>query len=90
MAISISIRTVSNCHPAQAQAKPAAADGAPPCKDDDVEMAGGDGVADANGAGIVDEANMTVILQEDGKPIRELVDTLKPKKKATKHVREQR
>ena len=43
-------------------------------------MAGGDGVAaaDADGAGIVDEANMAVILQEDGKPMRELVDTLKP------------
>ena len=54
-------------------------------------MAGGDGVAvaDADGAGIVDEANMAVILQEDGKPVGELVDTPKPKKKATKHVREQ-
>ena len=72
MEFSISIRTVSNCHPAYGVALPH--------KDDDVEMAGGDAVVDADGADIVDEANMAVILQEDGKPMRELVDTPKPKK----------
>ena len=55
---------------------------------DDVEMGGGDSdavdVAEADGAGIVDEA---VILQEDGQLVRELSETLKPKKKATKRAR---
>ena len=52
---------------------------------DDVEMAGGDAVAENEGEGIVAEA---VILQEDSQPVHKLVDTPKPKKKGTKHARE--
>ena len=81
-------RTVSNCHPAEAQqnapkAKPVAAADAPPW--DDVEMAGGYAVVKNKAASIIDEA---VILQEDGQPVCNLVDTPKPKKKGTKHAKE--
>ena len=76
-------RTITNCHPAPKAPKPAAA-GAPPL--DDVEMAGGDAVVENEGEGIVAKA---VILQEDGKPVRKLVDTPKPKKKGTKHARKE-
>ena len=81
-------RTVSNCHPAEAQqnapkAKPVAAADAPPW--DDVEITGGDAVVKNKGASIIDEA---VILQEDGQPVCNLVDTPKPKKKGTKHAKE--
>ena len=62
--------------------KPVVAGAPPP---DDVEMAGGDGVVENEGEGIVAEA---VILQEDGQAVRELVDTPKPKKKGSKHARE--
>ena len=76
-------RTVSNCCPAPKAPNPkAAAAGAPPL--DDVEMAGGDAVAENEGEGIVAKA---VILQEDGQPVHELVDTPKPKKKGTMHAR---
>ena len=71
-------RTVGNCKPAPASKapKPATAGASPP---DDVEMAGGDAVAENEGEGI---ATKPVFLQEDGQPIRELVDTPKPKKRA--------
>ena len=90
----IDFRTVSNCHPAQGnqatKMKPAAAASTPPHYDEDgdVEMGGGDGVvvAEADGASIVDEYTVTPILQVDGEPMCELVDTPKPKKKATKHA----
>ena len=75
-------RTVSNCRTAPMAPKPAAAGAPPPA---DVEMAGGDGVVENEGEGIVAEA---VILQEDGQAVWELVDTPKPKKKGTKHARE--
>ena len=74
-------RTVSNCRTAPVAPKP---DAVPPA--DELEIAGGDGVVQNEGEGIVAEA---VILQEDGQAIRELVDTPKPKKKkGTKHARE--
>ena len=47
--------------------------------------ASGDAVAENEREGIIAEA---VILQEDGQPVSELVDTPKPKTKATKHARE--
>ena len=72
-------RTVSNCKPGL---KPAATGGPAP---DDVEMAGGDAVVENEGEGIVAEA---VILQEDGQPVCDLVDTPKLKKKGTKCARE--
>ena len=75
-------RTVSNCHPAPKPPKLAAAGGPAP---DDFEMAGGDAVAENEGEGIVAKA---VILQEDGQPVCNLVDTPKPKKKGTKCYRE--
>ena len=71
-------RTVSNYKPGL---KPAAAGGPAP---DDVEIASGDAVAENEGEGIVAEA---VILQEDGQPVYELVDTPKPKRKGTKRTR---
>ena len=75
-------RTVSNCKPGLKPPKPAAACGPAP---DDVEMAGGDAVAENEGEGVVAEA---VILQEDGQLVRELLDTPKLKKKGTKCTRE--
>ena len=82
---------MSNCR--QNRKQPAAALGAPPRND--VEMAGGDddghtshdGQGDDN-QGVDDEVTITPILQEDGQPIRELVETPKPKKKVTKRARE--
>ena len=81
--LSMYFRTVSNCKPGP---KPPAADSAAdgPAADD-VDMAGGDAVAENEGEVIVAEA---VILQEDGQPVHELLDTPKPKKKGTKHARE--
>ena len=84
--LSMYFRTVSNCKPGLKPPKPPAADsaaGGPAA--DDVDMAGGDAVAENEGEGIVAEA---VILQEDGQPVHELLDTPKPKKKGTKHARE--
>ena len=70
-------RTVSNCKPGlNCKPKPAAGGGPAP---DDVEMAGGDAVVENEGEQVVAEA---VILQEDGQPVCELLDTPKPKKKA--------
>ena len=87
-------RTVSNCHQNHKQ-KLTAADGAPP-RNDDVEMAGGDGAGERSGEaggddtnqGVVDECTITLILQDDGQPVCELVDTPKPKTKGTKHAQE--
>ena len=74
-------RFVSNCQPKQ---KSSAAAGAP-LKSDDVEMGGGDATENQ---GVVDETTVTPILQEDGQPVRELVETPKLKKKCTKCARE--
>ena len=71
-------RTVSNCQPKQ---KPSAAAEAP--LKSDVEKGGGDATENQ---GVVDETTRTPILQEDGQPVRELVETPKPKKKCTKHA----
>ena len=84
-----SSRTVSNCHP---KPKTPAAAGAPP-KSDDVDMGGGDTFGDgvgenADNSGIVAECTATPILQDDGQPARELVDTTKPKKKCIKCAHE--
>ena len=70
------------------KAKSAAAAGAPPQNDDNVSMAGGDGVAvaETDGAGVVDEYTVTPIFQDDGQRVHELADTPKPKKKDTKHA----
>ena len=79
-------RTVSYCKPGLKPPKPPAADsaaGGPAA--DDVHMAVGDAVVENEGEGIVAEA---VILQEDGLPVCELLDTPKPKKKGTKRTRE--
>ena len=52
-------------------------------------MAGGDASDDAaENQGVVDECTITPILQDDGQPVGELVDTPKPKKKCTKHAHE--
>ena len=84
--LSIYFRTVSNCKPEPKPPKPPAADSAAGgSAADDVDMAGGDAVAENEGEGIVAEA---VILQKDGQPVRELLDTPKPKKKGTKRTRE--
>ena len=78
--MSIYFRTVGNCKPGPKPPKPPAADS--PAADN-VDMAGGDAAAENEGEGIVAEV---VILQEDGQPVCELLDTPKPKK-GTKHVR---
>ena len=54
-------------------------------------MGGGDTGGDrgddtVDNSGIVAECTITPILQNDGQPVRELVDTTKPKKKCTKHA----
>ena len=49
---------------------------------------GGDGGVDAADTSGVVECTVTPILQDNGQPFRELVDTAKPKKKSTKHTRE--
>ena len=82
-------RTVSNCWQKQT---PSAAAAAPP-KSDDVEMGGGNTGGDAGNdvtenQGVVDETTRTPILHEDGQPVRELVETPKPKKKCTMWARE--
>ena len=59
-------RTVSNCKPAPKPPKLAAVGGPAP---DDVEMAGGDAVAENEGGGIVAKA---VIFEEAGQPVHEL------------------
>ena len=81
--------TVSNCRP---KPKTPATVGAPPTSDD-AEMGGGDMGGDGSddtpdNSGIVAECTITPILQDDGQPVRELVDTTKPKKKCTKCARE--
>ena len=58
---------------------------------DDVAMGGGDTCGDRgddtpDNSGIVAECTITPILQDDGQPVRELVDTTKPKKKCTKRA----
>ena len=80
--LSMYFRTVSNCKPGPKPPKPPAAGGP---AGDDVDMSGGDAVADFEGKGIVAEV---VILQEDGQPVHELLNTPKPKKKGTKCTRE--
>ena len=42
----------------------------------------------ADTLGVLDESTVNPILQEDGLPIRELVDTAKPKRKCAKHAHE--
>ena len=50
---------------------------------------GGDGGEDTpDNSGIVAECTITPILQDDGQPVQELVDTTKLKKKCTKHAHE--
>ena len=63
-----------------AKAKSAAAAGALPQNDDNVNMAGGDGVAvaEADEAGVVDECTVTPIFQDDGQPVHESADTPNP------------
>ena len=57
-------------------------------------MAGGDvdgetsGQGEESNQGVVDEVTMTPILQDDGQPVHELVETAKPLKKCTKQSRE--
>ena len=93
LGIFINFRTVSNCHPGQGNkgqsTKPA---GALTWEDEDVEMGGGDSTVIAFAAtdetGVVDECTVTPIVQVDGEPVHELVDTPKPKKKPTKRARE--
>ena len=87
-------RTVSNCHQNREQKPTAAADALP--RSDDVEMAGGDGAGGPSGEagdedtnqGVVDECTITPILQDDGQPVCEVVDTPKLKKKGTKCAQE--
>ena len=81
--LSMYFRTVSNCKPGLEPPAADSAAGGPAA--DDVDMAGGDAVAENEGEGIVAEA---VILQEDGQPVHELLDTPKLKKKGTKRTRE--
>ena len=69
-------RTASNCKPVPKPPQLAAAGGPAPA---DVEMAGGDAVAENEGEGIV---------AEDGQLVHKLVDTPKPKKKGPKCARE--
>ena len=91
LGIFINFRTVSNCRRGQGNKgqsmKPA---GALTREDEDVEMGGGDSpviaVAATHGTGVVDECTVTPIVQVDGEPVHELVDTPKPKKKPTKHA----
>ena len=81
-------RTVSNCQQKHTQ-KLSSAAGAPP-RNDDVQVAGGDADGETSGKGeesnqgVVDEVTITPILQDDGQPICELVETTKPLKKGTK------
>ena len=57
-------------------------------------MAGGDvdgetsGQGEESNQGVVDEVTITPILQDDGQPVHELVETAKPLKKGTKRSRE--
>ena len=59
-----------------------------------MQVAGGDvdgetsGQGEESNQGVVDEVTMTPILQDDGQPVRELVETAKPLKKCTKWSRE--
>ena len=93
LGIFINFRTVSNCHPGQGDkgqsTKPG---GALTQEDEDVEMGGGDStviaVAATGGTGVVDECTVIPIVQVDGEPVCELVDTPKPKKEPTKRARE--
>ena len=55
--------------------------------DDGGETSGEVGGEDEN-VGVVDEVTITLILQDDGQPVHELVNTPKPKKKGTKHAQE--
>ena len=78
---------LQNCFCVPKPKTPAAA-GAP-LTSDDVEMGGGDtggngGDETPDNSAIVAECTITPILQDDGQPVRELVDTTKPKKKCTK------
>ena len=71
-------RTVSNC---RSKPKTPATVGALPTSDN-AEMGGGD--MDGDGGDDTPECTITPILQDDGQPVRELVNTAKPKKKCTK------
>ena len=77
-------RTVFNCW---LKPKPSAA-ARVPSKSDNVEMGDGDTGGDAGGEAadnsrVVDEYTITPILWDDGQPVREFVETAKPKRKYT-------